>query len=109
MAFPPLLSDEDLANILVMTTAWVRSHASEIPGFTRLGDYFRFRSQPVETWLGSLEHLFEADAVAELLRVPRSWVYANADEIPGVVRLGRYIRFRPAIIQRFLAGSEVVQ
>jgi hypothetical protein len=47
--------------------------------------------------------------VAELLKVPESWVYSNADEIPGVLRLGRYVRFRPAVIHRFLAGSEAVQ
>jgi len=41
--------------------------------------------------------------------VPESWVYANADEIPGVLRLGRYLRFRPAMIQQFLTGSEVGQ
>jgi hypothetical protein len=47
--------------------------------------------------------------VAKLLGVPESWVYANADDIPGVLRLGHYVRFRPALIQSFLAGSEVVQ
>jgi hypothetical protein len=107
--FLPLLSDRDLAQILVMTADWVRSHASEIPGFQRLGSYFRFCSQSIQQWLGSLDPLFEAVRVAELLKVPESWVYANADEIPGVLRLGRYVRFRPAVIHRFLAGSEVVQ
>ena len=109
LAFPPLLSDQDLAGILVVTTAWVRSHASEIPGFKRLGSYFRFCSQAVEQWLGSQERLFESEAVSALLGVPESWVYANADEISGVLRLGRYVRFRPAVIQQFLAGSEVVR
>jgi predicted DNA-binding transcriptional regulator AlpA len=108
-AFMPLLSDKDVADILVMTVAWVRSHAEEIPGFKRLGSYFRFCSQEVEHWLGSHDQLFEAETVAKLLRVPQSWVYANADEIPGVLRLGRYVRFRPAVIHLFLAGSEVVQ
>jgi hypothetical protein len=108
-AFTPLLSDNDVADILVMTIAWVRSHADEIPGFKRLGSYFRFCSQEVEHWLGSLDQLFDAETVATLLCVPQSWVYANADEIPGVLRLGRYVRFRPAIIHLFLAGSEVVQ
>jgi len=108
-AFMPLLSDKDVAGILVMTIAWVRSHPDEIPGFRRLGSYLRFCSMEVERWLGSLDQLFEAETVATLLCVPQSWVYANADEIPGVLRLGRYVRFRPAIIHRFLAGSEVVQ
>jgi predicted DNA-binding transcriptional regulator AlpA len=105
----PLLSDKDVADILHMTIAWVRSHADEIPGFRRLGSYFRFCSQEVEHWLGSLDQLFEAEMVATLLCVPQSWVYANADEIPGVLRLGRYVRFRPAVIYLFLAGPEVVQ
>lgn len=108
-AFTPLLSDKDVADILVMTVAWVRWHAGEIPGFRRLGSYFRFCGQEVEHWLGSLDQLFEAETVAALLCVPQSWVYANADQLPGVLRLGRYVRFRPAIIRRFLAGSEVVQ
>jgi len=108
-AFPPLLSDKDVADILVLTTDWVRSHSSEIPGFKRLGSYFRFCSQAVEQWLGGLDRLFIADQVAALAHVPESWVYANADEIPGVLRLGRYLRFRPAMIQQFLTGSEVGQ
>ena len=43
------------------------------------------------------------------MKVPTSWVYANADQVPGVLRLGRYVRFRPTIINQFLGGSEVVQ
>jgi predicted DNA-binding transcriptional regulator AlpA len=109
LAFPPLLSDHDVADILVMTIAWARSHADEIPGSRRLGSYFRFCSREVEHWLGSLDRLFEADMVSRLLCVPQSWVYANADEIPGMLRLGRYVRFRPAMIQQFLSSSEVVQ
>jgi predicted DNA-binding transcriptional regulator AlpA len=109
LAFAPLLSDKDLADILVMTTPWVHSHAVEIPGFIRLGSYFRFRNQTVEQWLGSLERLLEADRVSALLGVPESWVYANADDVPGVLRLGRYVRFRPANIRLLLGGVEVVQ
>ena len=109
LAFSPLLSDKYLADILVTTTPWVRLHANEIPGFRRLGSYFRFCSQAVEQWLGSLDRLLEAVQVSALLGVPESWVYANADDIPGVLRLGRYVRFRPASIQRFLGGAEVVQ
>ena len=107
-ALPSLLSDKDLADILVMTIDWVRSHACEIPGFKRLGSYFRFSSQAVQQWLGCLDPLFVTDQVAALAKVPESWVYANADEIPGVLRLGRYVRFRPVIFQQFLLGSEVV-
>ena len=104
-----LFSDKELAEILVMTVAWVRSHATEIPGFERLGSYYRFRSQAIEQWLGSLDRLLEAEQVSALLNVPSSWVYANADQIPGVLRLGRYVRFRPSTINQFLGGSEVVQ
>jgi hypothetical protein len=92
-----------------MTTDWVRSHAGEIPGFERLGSYFRFRSAAIEQWLGSLDRLLESHDVAALLKVPKSWVYANADQIPGVLRLGRYVRFCPVNINRFLGGSEVAQ
>lgn len=109
LAFPALLSDTELAEILVMTRHWVRAHSQEIPGFERLGSYFRFRSQAVEQWLGSLDCLFEAEQVSALLQVPASWIYTNADEIPGVVRLGRYVRFRPTVLKQFLGGSQVAQ
>ncbi len=42
-AFTPLLSDAELADILIVTVEWVRSHADEIPGLERLGMYYRFR------------------------------------------------------------------
>jgi hypothetical protein len=103
------LTDDDLAGILRMTTDWVRFHAPDIPGFKRLGSYFRFSRLVVEQWLGGLEPLLEAEQVAELMLVPKSWVYANGDQLPGVLRLGRYVRFRPAALLPFLAGSEVVQ
>jgi predicted DNA-binding transcriptional regulator AlpA len=106
---PQLLCDKDIADVLVMTKAWVRSHATEIPGFVPLGSYYRFRRADVERWLGSLDQLLEAEQVAVLLKVPTSWVYANADDIPGVLRLGRYVRFRPTVIHNFIGGSEVVQ
>ena len=32
----------------------------------------------------------------------------RAPSVPGVLRLGRYVRFRPAVFQQFLLGSEVV-
>ena len=108
-AFPPLLSDKDLADVLAMTTPWVRSRACEIPGFKRLGSYFLFYRQSVEQWLGGLNRLFEAAEVSTLFGVPESWIYANADDIPGVLRLGRYVRFRPASIQQFIGGTVVVQ
>jgi len=107
--FQPLLSDEEVATILAVTNDWARSHADEIPGFIRLGAYYRFHRAPFEQWLGSLDVLLLAEEVAPLLKVPKTWIYANADQIPGSIRLGRYLRFRPAVIKSFLGGSEVAQ
>jgi excisionase family DNA binding protein len=45
--------------------------------------------------------LLNADEVAQILRVPRSWVYSHVSELP-VIRLGRYVRFRRSEIERFL-------
>jgi hypothetical protein len=56
-AFPPFFSDAELAEMLIMTVPWTRAHAEEIPGFQRLGAYYRFRSGAVEQWLGSLDRL----------------------------------------------------
>ncbi len=109
LAFTPILSDEEVADILVTTVEWVRAHFSEIPGHERLGMYYRVHRKPLEQWLGSLDRLLEADQVAALLKVPASWVYANADQIPGVLRLGRYVRFLPIIFNQFLGGSEACQ
>jgi len=106
---PDMLSDYELADILIMTVGWVRAHSNELPGFERLGSYFRFRSKAIEGWLGGPERLLVAEDVAALMNVPTSWVYANADQIPGVLRLGHYVRFRPATIHQFLAGSETCQ
>ena len=104
-----LLSDEDVASILTVTVDWVRCHANDIPGLQRLGSYYRFVAAPLVDWLGGLEPLLSADQIAPRLKVPVSWVYANADQIPGFLRLGRYIRFRPAIFNKFIAGSEACQ
>jgi predicted DNA-binding transcriptional regulator AlpA len=108
-AFAPFLTDKELANILIVAVPWIRGHAHEIPGFERLGSYYRFRRSDLDQWLGSLDRLFECRQVAAILNVPPSWVYANADSIPGVLRLGRYVRFRPAELNRFLAASSVAQ
>jgi len=45
--------------------------------------------------------LLTADEVAQILRVPTSWVYSHQNELP-VIRLGRYVRFRHSEIVRFL-------
>ena len=47
------------------------------------------------------EVLMTADEVAQILRVPRSWVYSHLSDLP-VIRLGRYVRFRRSEINGFL-------
>src|SRR5258708_37818408 len=49
----------------------------------------------------SEEVLLTADEVAQILRVPRSWVYSHLSDLP-VIRLGRYVRFRRSEIDGFL-------
>jgi predicted DNA-binding transcriptional regulator AlpA len=105
----PVLSDDQLAVLLNVTREWVRSHKGEIPGFFELGVYIRFRVSDVVEWLGSLDPLWDATEVARLMQVPTSWIYANADSVPGVVRLGRYIRFRPSVLKPFIGMSETCQ
>jgi excisionase family DNA binding protein len=51
------------------------------------------------------EFLLNAGEVANILRVPRSWVYSHLKELP-VIRLGRYVRFRRSEIDRFLEQRE---
>ncbi len=75
---------KELANILVTSGPWVRAHAKEIPGFERLGEDYRFRRGAIKQWLGSLDPLLDVNQVAALLTVPKSWVYANPDDIPRV-------------------------
>jgi excisionase family DNA binding protein len=45
--------------------------------------------------------LLNAEEVAQILRVPKSWVYSHLRELPAI-RLGRYVRFRRCEIERFL-------
>ena len=45
--------------------------------------------------------LLDATEVAQILRVPRSWIYSHLSELP-VIRLGRYVRFRRSEIEHFL-------
>lgn len=51
--------------------------------------------------------LLTADEVAELLAVPRSWVYGEtrAGRLPHV-KLGRYYRYSRPSIEAFVAGLE---
>jgi excisionase family DNA binding protein len=43
--------------------------------------------------------------VAKMLRVPATWVYAHQNELPGLLRLGRYVRFRRTSIEQFLLSK----
>lgn len=45
--------------------------------------------------------LLTADEVAQILHVPKSWVYSHLSELP-VIRLGRYVRFKRSEIDGFL-------
>ena len=45
--------------------------------------------------------LLNVDEVADILRVPRSWVYSHLGMLP-TIRLGRYVRFRRSDIDEFL-------
>ena len=45
--------------------------------------------------------MLTAEEVAQILRVPRSWIYSHLDQLP-TVRLGRYVRFRRSEIELFL-------
>ncbi|MFP5450375.1 MAG: helix-turn-helix domain-containing protein [Thermoleophilia bacterium] len=51
--------------------------------------------------------LLTADQVAEMLQVPKSWVYAEtrAGRIPHV-KLGRYSRYRAEAIAEWVACAE---
>ena len=54
-----------------------------------------------------MKRLLNAAEVAELLAVPKSWVYAEAraGRIPHV-RLGRYCRFPEDALESWVRGSE---
>lgn len=108
-ALQSLLTDVELAAVLGVGVRWVQLHQAQLPGHCRLGKYLRFRRPDVEAWLGSLDPLLKAQQAAAILKVPVSWVYANADQIPGVIRLGGCVRFRPTAINQLVGGSEVVQ
>ena len=58
-------------------------------------------SHPLFGSVGLDAILLDAGEVAQILRVPRSWVYSHLKELPAI-RLGRYVRFRRAEIERFL-------
>ena len=49
-----------------------------------------------------IRRLLTAAEVAERLRVPVSWVRKHGGEIPGMVRLGKYVRWNERELQRFI-------
>jgi predicted DNA-binding transcriptional regulator AlpA len=99
----------EVAHLLSVPATWVATHADVIPGAFRLGRNLRFRRAAVEEWLGGGTPLLEPRQVAEILRVNTSWVYAHADQIPGVMRFGHYVRFKPSALHAFLNESETCQ
>lgn len=55
---------------------------------------------------GSVQlRLLTAAEVAERLRVPVSWVRRHGAELPGLVRLGKYIRWNSARLDEFIAAG----
>ena len=54
------------------------------------------------------ERLLTVQEVAELLRVPASWVYERTrrrgDQHLPHIKMGKYVRFRPAEIEAYLEG-----
>jgi excisionase family DNA binding protein len=48
-----------------------------------------------------MNELLTVEELAQVLRVPPSWVYEHKDAIPHV-RLGKYLRFRISEIETWL-------
>jgi excisionase family DNA binding protein len=78
-----------------------------------MGDALRMQTRPesdeVSTATVNNSPLLTPDEVAKALRVHLSWVYAHQQEIPGFVRLGRYVRFRRVAIDEFLHAKTSCQ
>lgn len=72
-------------------------------GKPELGACMTSGSEESNTTVGnpSEEVLLTTDEVAQILRVPRGWVYSHLSELP-VIRQGRYVRFRRSEIDGFL-------
>ena len=51
------------------------------------------------------EALLTAAEVAERLRVPLSWVRKHGKELPGLVRLGKYVRWSATELDHFIAAG----
>lgn len=58
---------------------------------------------PMGNQLPFTPRLLTAAEVAARLRVPVSWVRKRGSEIPGTVRLGKYIRWNETSLDEFIA------
>lgn len=63
------------------------------------------RSSPEFAPVRERSRLLTAAEVSERLRVPISWVRKHGAELPGIVRLGKYIRWDSARLNEFVAGG----
>jgi predicted DNA-binding transcriptional regulator AlpA len=54
------------------------------------------------------ERLFSLTETAELLNIPVSWLYERSrrNALPGMVRLGKYVRIREDGIQELMRGEK---
>jgi predicted DNA-binding transcriptional regulator AlpA len=97
-----VLSKTEVARLLSVPTTWVSTHSHLIPGAFRLGRNLRFRRAVIEEWLGGTSPLLKPEEVGEILKVNTTWVYGHANQIPGVMRLGYYVRFKPSTLLEFV-------
>jgi hypothetical protein len=97
-----VLNKTEVATRLSVPITWVATHTEAIPGAFRFGRNLRFRRGVVEEWLGGMSPLLKPEEVSGILRVNTSLVYAHADQIPGLMRLGYYVRFKPWVLLAFL-------
>lgn len=105
ITFPLLdsvLNKTEVSNLLAVPETWVATHSDLIPGAFRLGRNLRFRRAVIEEWLCGTSPLLKPEEVGEILQVNTTWVYGHADQIPGVIRLGYYVRFKPSMLLAFL-------
>ena len=56
----------------------------------------------------AVDPVFDKAELASLLRVPITWIASHAEMIPGMFRLGRYLRFRRAAIEEWLGSLSPV-
>lgn len=52
-----------------------------------------------------MRELMKPQDVAKILQVAVSWVYQNQHSIPGRMKIGKYLRFKRAEIEKWLDGG----